>query len=86
MDKVFEEIEFTPEDIYEELLKAGIEIDLNEEYKYLETITLTDKTVEEINKLIEEGNKPVKKPFPYRNIESITIDEVGNWTIKGDKI
>lgn len=86
MNKIFEEIEFTPKDIYEELLKAGIEIELNEEYRYLETITPNDEAIEEINKLIEEGNKPVKKPFPYRNIESITIDDNGNWTIKGDKL
>lgn len=54
--------------------------------RFVESIGLSDEAVEEINKKIEEGNKPVKKPFPYRNIESITINEVGNWTIKGDKI
>lgn len=86
MNKPFKEIEFTPEDIYEELMKSGIEFELNEEYKYLETITPSAKAVEGINKLIEESNKPVKKPFPYRNIDSITIDDVGNWDIEGDKL
>lgn len=53
---------------------------------FVETILPSDEAIEEINKKIEEGRKPVKKPFPYRNIESITIDDVGNWTIKGDKL
>ena len=42
--KPFKEIEFTPEDIYEELIKSGIEFELNEEYKYLEdNLTKDDK-------------------------------------------
>ena len=43
MNKPFEEIEFTPEDIYEELVKSGIEFELNEEYKYLEDSLAEDE-------------------------------------------
>ena len=48
-------------------------------------MTPSDEAIEEINKLIEEGNKPVTKPFPYRNIKSITIEDE-KVIIKGEKL
>lgn len=52
MNKIFEEIDFTPEDIYEELVKSGIEFELNEEYKYLE-----DNLNEDEKELIKNNGK-----------------------------
>lgn len=62
MNKPFEEIEFTPEDIYEELIKSGIDFELNEEYKYLETTTKNTTVTEKNNKTnrIERKRKGVK--------------------------
>lgn len=59
---------------------------LNKNYKYSGTITPSDEAIEEVNKLIEESDKRIKELFPSDNIDNITIDDVGNWTIKGDKL
>lgn len=61
MTKIFEEIEFTPEMIYEELLKAGIEIELNEDFKYLE-----EKYKNQINifdQILKEKNFPTNNEY-----------------------
>lgn len=33
----------------------------------------SQRAITEINKRISEGNKPVKKPFPYTNLDFVTI-------------
>lgn len=48
MTQNFETFEFTPEMIYEELLKQGIEFELNEEYKYLEEHNSVEKNNENL--------------------------------------
>ena len=59
---------------------------LNKSYKYLGTITPSDEAIEEVNKLIEESDKRIKKLFPYDNIDNITINDVGEWNIEGDNL
>ncbi|MDT0704056.1 hypothetical protein RM652_13080 [Mammaliicoccus sciuri] len=40
----------------------------------LDLNNLSNETIDKIEKLIKEGNKPVKKPFRHKNKRTLTLN------------
>ena len=59
--ETYKEIEFTPEDIYKELVKSGIKFKLNEEYKYLENSLTEDENGKTSGDYIKDYVDKVKR-------------------------